>query len=79
MLPVLVCSANSPSGWWTFFQWPFFGPLLVENESSDARDHCANERSMPPISLSIIYKFPPVSIPEPSQLNSSHFPLARSF
>jgi hypothetical protein len=28
-----------------FFHWPIFGPLLVENESSDARDHCANERS----------------------------------
>ncbi|KAH7150004.1 hypothetical protein B0J13DRAFT_549315 [Dactylonectria estremocensis] len=36
---------NSPSNWWAFFQWPFFGPLLVENESSDARDHCANERT----------------------------------
>jgi hypothetical protein len=28
-----------------FFAWPPFGPLLFENESSDARDHCANERS----------------------------------
>ncbi|KAH6895589.1 hypothetical protein B0T10DRAFT_478412 [Thelonectria olida] len=28
-----------------FFLWPYFGPLLVENESSDARDHCANERT----------------------------------
>ncbi|KAM0416146.1 hypothetical protein ACHAPD_005061 [Fusarium lateritium] len=28
-----------------FFHWPIFGPLLVENESSDARDHCANERT----------------------------------
>ncbi|KAJ3519557.1 hypothetical protein NM208_g14082 [Fusarium decemcellulare] len=28
-----------------FFHWPYFGPLLVENESSDARDHCANERT----------------------------------
>lgn len=28
-----------------FFTWPFFGPLLFENETSDARDHCANERT----------------------------------
>jgi hypothetical protein len=32
-----------------FFHWPIFGPLLFANESSDARDHCANERSMRPI------------------------------
>ncbi|RDW69577.1 hypothetical protein BP6252_08597 [Coleophoma cylindrospora] len=24
---------------------PFFGPLLFENSNSDARDHCANERT----------------------------------
>ncbi|KAJ9145187.1 hypothetical protein NKR19_g6204 [Coniochaeta hoffmannii] len=29
----------------TFFLWPIFGPLLFENETSDARDHCANERT----------------------------------
>ncbi|PTB70672.1 hypothetical protein BBK36DRAFT_1175115 [Trichoderma citrinoviride] len=28
-----------------FFQWPLPGPLLFINESSDARDHCANERT----------------------------------
>lgn len=28
-----------------FWTWPIFGPLLFENETSDARDHCANERS----------------------------------
>ncbi|KAL4729494.1 hypothetical protein ACLX1H_003914 [Fusarium chlamydosporum] len=28
-----------------FFHWPIFGPLVVQNESSDARDHCANERT----------------------------------
>ncbi|KAJ4390542.1 hypothetical protein N0V93_004138 [Gnomoniopsis smithogilvyi] len=28
-----------------FFIWPFFGPLLFENQTSDARDHCANERT----------------------------------
>jgi hypothetical protein len=24
---------------------PIFGPLLFDNEQSDCRDHCANERS----------------------------------
>ena len=29
-----------------FFVWEWsVGPLLVPNESSEARDHCANERS----------------------------------
>ncbi|KFH43197.1 hypothetical protein ACRE_060530 [Hapsidospora chrysogenum ATCC 11550] len=28
-----------------FFAWPLLGPLLFDNESSDARDHCANERT----------------------------------
>ena len=34
-------SSYSPK---TFWSWPM-GPLLFQNESSDARDHCANERS----------------------------------
>ncbi|KAI1423298.1 hypothetical protein F5Y12DRAFT_550672 [Xylaria sp. FL1777] len=29
----------------TFATWPLFGPLIFENENSDARDHCANERT----------------------------------
>ncbi|KAI0968955.1 hypothetical protein F4678DRAFT_174930 [Xylaria arbuscula] len=29
----------------TFLARPLFGPLLFDNESSDARDHCANERT----------------------------------
>ncbi|KAI0387855.1 hypothetical protein F5Y04DRAFT_286817 [Hypomontagnella monticulosa] len=33
------------SGENVFWSWPFLGPLLVENESSDTRDHCANERT----------------------------------
>ncbi|GJN66818.1 hypothetical protein VFPFJ_01029 [Purpureocillium lilacinum] len=28
-----------------FFAWPLLGPLLFPNETSDARDHCANERT----------------------------------
>lgn len=35
------CSpASSP-----FWAWPLLGPLLFENQASDARDHCANERT----------------------------------
>ncbi|KAI0874676.1 hypothetical protein GGS24DRAFT_458593 [Hypoxylon argillaceum] len=29
----------------TFTARPLFGPLLFDNETSDARDHCANERT----------------------------------
>ncbi|KAI1127361.1 hypothetical protein F5Y10DRAFT_194461 [Nemania abortiva] len=29
----------------TFAAWPLLGPLLFDNENSDARDHCANERT----------------------------------
>ncbi|KAI0857639.1 hypothetical protein F4860DRAFT_351946 [Xylaria cubensis] len=29
----------------TFWTWPLLGPLLFDNDSSDARDHCANERT----------------------------------
>ncbi|PGH18421.1 hypothetical protein AJ79_00490 [Helicocarpus griseus UAMH5409] len=28
-----------------FLSKPFFGPLLFENKASDARDHCASERT----------------------------------
>jgi hypothetical protein len=28
-----------------FVERPWFGPLLFDNNTSDARDHCANERS----------------------------------
>ncbi|KAI0453102.1 hypothetical protein F5B21DRAFT_310457 [Xylaria acuta] len=29
----------------TFTTWPLLGPLLFDNDTSDARDHCANERT----------------------------------
>ncbi|RYP13708.1 hypothetical protein DL767_010612 [Monosporascus sp. MG133] len=35
-------ASETESEFWT---WPILGPLLFENESSDARDHCANERT----------------------------------
>ena len=48
--PSLTTSSHSTTraGSSAFFAWPPFAPLLFENESSDARDHCANERSERP-------------------------------
>ncbi|KDN60530.1 hypothetical protein CSUB01_02155 [Colletotrichum sublineola] len=45
--PVEVGDIGGPghAGKPTFLAWPIFGPLLFQNETSDARDHCANERS----------------------------------
>ncbi|KAI6091400.1 hypothetical protein F4821DRAFT_255220 [Hypoxylon rubiginosum] len=40
--PVEVRDSSSGNLFWS---WPILGPLLVENESSDTRDHCANERT----------------------------------
>ncbi|RYP44732.1 hypothetical protein DL768_008837 [Monosporascus sp. mg162] len=37
-----ITASEPESEFWT---WPVLGPLLFENESSDARDHCANERT----------------------------------
>ncbi|KAF9881562.1 duf202 domain-containing protein [Colletotrichum karsti] len=60
----------------TFLAWPIFGPLLFQNETSDARDHCANERTflsylrlsvyMSIVSVAIVLSFHLKS--EPSQL-----------
>ncbi|KAJ4864903.1 hypothetical protein T069G_01433 [Trichoderma breve] len=46
--PIEVSELGSPDGLdkpSAFFQWPWPSPLLFINESSDARDHCANERT----------------------------------
>ncbi|OAA68911.1 hypothetical protein ISF_03286 [Cordyceps fumosorosea ARSEF 2679] len=44
--PVQVGQIGSGhAGTSTFFRWPILGALLFDNESSDARDHCANERT----------------------------------
>ncbi|KAI0152425.1 hypothetical protein F4776DRAFT_30705 [Hypoxylon sp. NC0597] len=40
--PIEVGDCSSGNLFWS---WPFLGPLLVQNESSDTRDHCANERT----------------------------------
>lgn len=41
----LTIDRSGRAGTSAFFAWPLLGPLLFENETSDARDHCANERS----------------------------------
>lgn len=40
---VLIVDSTSTSH--LFLSRPIFAPLLFPNESSDARDHCANERT----------------------------------
>ncbi|KAF2761511.1 hypothetical protein EJ05DRAFT_496424 [Pseudovirgaria hyperparasitica] len=42
--PVLVKQNNSYRGE-VFAKRPLLGPLLFDNNASDARDHCANERT----------------------------------
>lgn len=47
--PELTCSISSTrrnsNTFQPFLQRPFLAPLVFPNESSDARDHCANERT----------------------------------
>ncbi|KAI3400593.1 hypothetical protein diail_2796 [Diaporthe ilicicola] len=62
----------------SFFVWPFFGPLLIENQTSDARDHCANERTflsylrlsiyMAIVSVAIVLSFHLKSRPSAAEL-----------
>ncbi|KND92949.1 hypothetical protein TOPH_02200 [Tolypocladium ophioglossoides CBS 100239] len=40
-----VGTGSGHAGSSAFCVWPLLGPLLFENETSDARDHCANERT----------------------------------
>ncbi|KAI0132500.1 hypothetical protein BJ170DRAFT_680380 [Xylariales sp. AK1849] len=50
--PVEVSKGND------FWTWPWFGPLVFENQSSDARDHCANERIyMAIVAVAIVLSF----------------------
>lgn len=68
------CSSSSAS----FFAWPFLGPLLFENQTSDARDHCANERTflsylrlsvyMAVVAVAIVLSFHLKSQPSPAEL-----------
>ncbi|KAK5134058.1 hypothetical protein LTR08_006948 [Meristemomyces frigidus] len=58
--PVYVHQRNDYDGH-VFTSRPFLGPLLFDNTDSDARDHCAAERSTSP---------PPSTTP-PSQTNLS--------
>lgn len=62
----------------SFFAWPFLGPLLFENQTSDARDHCANERTflsylrlsvyMAVVAVAIVLSFHLKSRPSPAEL-----------
>lgn len=66
------------SGSASFFAWPFLGPLLFENQTSDARDHCANERTflsylrlsvyMAVVAVAIVLSFHLKSRPSPAEL-----------
>ncbi|KAF4432070.1 hypothetical protein F53441_13867 [Fusarium austroafricanum] len=59
-----------------FFHWPIFGPLVVQNESSDARDHCANERTfLSYLRLSIYMAIVSVAITLSFHLKSEATPL----
>ncbi|GKT47475.1 uncharacterized protein ColSpa_07656 [Colletotrichum spaethianum] len=76
--PIEVGDIGGPghAGKSTFLAWPIFGPLLFQNETSDARDHCANERTflsylrlsvyMSIVAVAIVLSFHLKS--EPSQL-----------
>lgn len=60
----------------TFLRWPYLGPLLFENESSDARDHCANERTfLSYLRLSIYMAIVSVAITLSFHLKSEATPL----
>ncbi|KAH8680882.1 hypothetical protein BX600DRAFT_6084 [Xylariales sp. PMI_506] len=70
-----ICSGEAGSTFWT---WPFFGPLIFENQSSDARDHLANERTflsylrlsvyMAIVAVAIVLSFHLKSEPSPLEL-----------
>lgn len=70
------CAPSSSSA--SFFAWPFLGPLLFENQTSDARDHCANERTflsylrlsvyMAVVAVAIVLSFHLKSRPSPAEL-----------
>ncbi|KAK2057809.1 hypothetical protein LY76DRAFT_684458 [Colletotrichum caudatum] len=78
--PVEVGDIGGPghAGKPTFLAWPIFGPLLFQNETSDARDHCANERTflsylrlsvyMSIVAVAIVLSFHLKSEPSPLEL-----------
>ncbi|KAI1327517.1 hypothetical protein F5Y16DRAFT_192458 [Xylariaceae sp. FL0255] len=61
-----------------FTSWPLLGPLLFDNESSDARDHCANERTfLSYLRLSVYMSVVSVAIALSFHLRSAPSPLER--
>jgi uncharacterized membrane protein YidH (DUF202 family) len=71
-----------------FFALPFYAPLLFPNVSSDARDHCANERTflswlrlsvyLAVVSVAILINFHLKNQPTPLEKRVS-FPLGIAF
>ncbi|KAI3338670.1 hypothetical protein F4824DRAFT_499036 [Ustulina deusta] len=61
-----------------FATWPLFGPILFDNENSDARDHCANERTfLASLKLSIYMSVVAVAIAVSFHLRSAPSALER--
>ncbi|TWU76572.1 hypothetical protein ED733_007921 [Metarhizium rileyi] len=77
--PVEVGSVGSGrAGTSAFFAWPLLGPLLFDNETSDARDHCANERTfLSYLRLSVFMAVLSVAITLSFHLNSKPTDLER--
>ncbi|KAI1142366.1 hypothetical protein F5Y05DRAFT_224301 [Hypoxylon sp. FL0543] len=73
--PVEVSDCSSGNLFWS---WPILGPLLVQNDTSDTRDHCANERTflsylrlsvyMAVVAVAIVLSFHLKSQPSPLEL-----------
>ncbi|KAK9435230.1 hypothetical protein VB005_10024 [Metarhizium brunneum] len=77
--PVEVGNIGSGrAGTSAFFAWPLLGPLLFENETSDARDHCANERTfLSYLRLSVFMAILSVAITLSFHINSKPTDLER--
>ncbi|KAI0392970.1 hypothetical protein F5Y17DRAFT_459311 [Xylariaceae sp. FL0594] len=61
-----------------FTTWPLLGPLLFENDGSDARDHCANERTfLSNLRLSVYMSIVSVAISLSFHLRNPATPLER--
>ncbi|KAL7627484.1 hypothetical protein AAE478_001677 [Parahypoxylon ruwenzoriense] len=73
-----LSSGSGPDSGNLFWSWPFLGPFLVENETSDTRDHCANERTfLSYLRLSIYMAIVSVAIVLSFHLKSQPSPLER--
>ncbi|KID79106.1 DUF domain-containing protein, partial [Metarhizium brunneum ARSEF 3297] len=74
----LTIDRSGRAGTSAFFAWPLLGPLLFENETSDARDHCANERTfLSYLRLSVFMAILSVAITLSFHINSKPTDLER--